>query len=45
MTFALMQFHKYSLADIEQMIPFERSIYSSMLVQYLKEEKERTAKT
>lgn len=40
-----MQYHKYSLVDIEQMIPFEREIYIAMLVEYLKEEKERAAKT
>jgi hypothetical protein len=39
-----MQHHKYSLVDIEQMIPFEREIYISFLVEYLKEEKERAAK-
>jgi len=36
-----MQYHKYSLYDIEQMIPFEREIYVSMLVAYLKEESDR----
>jgi hypothetical protein len=36
-----MQYHKYSLTEIENMIPFERDIYVAMLVQYLKEEKER----
>ena len=41
MNFALMQYHKYSLSDIEQMIPFEREIYISMLISYLQEEKER----
>ena len=41
MNFALMQYHKYSLEDLENMIPFEREIYVSMLVQYLEEEKQR----
>lgn len=36
-----MQYHKYSLTEIENMIPFEREIYISMLVQYLEEEKQR----
>lgn len=36
-----MQYHKYSLADIEDMIPFEREIYVAMLIQYLEEEKQR----
>ena len=41
MNFALMQYHKYSLYDIESMIPFEREIYVAMLVQFLEEEKQR----
>ena len=36
-----MQYHKYSLSDIEEMIPFEREIYVAMLIQYLEEEKQR----
>ncbi len=36
-----MQYHKYSLGDIENMIPFEREVYVYMLVQYLEEEKKR----
>jgi hypothetical protein len=41
MNFALMQYHKYSLAELETMIPFEREVYVFMLVQYLEEEKKR----
>jgi hypothetical protein len=41
MNFALMQYHQYSLEDVEMMIPFEREIYVAMLVQYLEEEKQR----
>lgn len=41
MNFALLQFHKYSLEDIENMIPFEREIYVAMLIQFLEEEKQR----
>jgi len=41
MNFALMQYHKYSLAEIEEQIPFEREIYVHMLIQYLEEEKQR----
>lgn len=36
-----MQYHKYSLTEIEDMIPFEREIYVHMLIQYLEEEKRR----
>jgi len=41
MNFALMQYHKYTLNDIEMMLPFEREIYVAMLVKYLEEEKQR----
>ena len=41
MNFALMQYHRYSLADIEDMLPFEREIYVAMLIKFLEEEKER----
>jgi hypothetical protein len=41
MNFALMQYHKYSLAELEEMLPFERELYVAMLVQYLEEEKQR----
>lgn len=43
--FALMQYHKYSLVDIENMIPFEREIYVAMLMQYLEEEKQKIERT
>lgn len=36
-TFALIQHHKYSLTEIENMIPFERDLYVGMLSDYLKE--------
>lgn len=41
MNFALMQYHKYNLQDIENMIPFEREVYVAMLVQFLEEERQR----
>jgi hypothetical protein len=41
MNFALMQYHKYSLTEIENLIPFEKEIYVAMLVKYLEEEKQR----
>jgi hypothetical protein len=34
-----MQHHKYSLTELENMIPWEREIYVDMLVEHLKEEK------
>ncbi len=44
-----MQHHNYSLADLENMLPWEREIYVDMLITYIKEEnrkeKERQAKS
>ena len=39
--FALVQHHKYSISEIENLIPYERDIYVSMLQEHLKKEKER----
>jgi hypothetical protein len=36
-----MQHHKYSLTEIENMIPWERDIYVQMLANYIKEENEK----
>ena len=36
-----MQHHKYSLTEIEDMIPWERDIYVDMLITYIKEENEK----
>ncbi len=37
----MMQHHKYSLTELENMLPWEREIYVTMLVNYIKEEKEK----
>lgn len=39
--FALVQHHKYSLTDIENMIPWERDVYVNLLAAYLQQERER----
>jgi hypothetical protein len=39
--FQLMQHHKYSLTELDNMIPWEREIYIKLLMQHLKEEKSR----
>jgi hypothetical protein len=33
-----MQHHKYSLNEIEDMIPWEREIYTAMLINYIEQE-------
>ena len=36
-----MQHHKYSITEIEHMIPWERDIYVTMLINYIKEGNEK----
>jgi hypothetical protein len=35
------QHHKYSLTELEEMLPFERDIYVTLLAEFIKEENER----
>lgn len=37
-TFSLMQYHKYSLNDIESMLPYERDLYVGMLNDVIQKE-------
>jgi len=39
--FQMMQHHKYSLSELEDMIPWEREIYIKLLLNHLEEEAER----
>ena len=39
-----MQHHKYSLTELENMIPWERQIYMGLLQNWIKEENERIEK-
>ena len=39
LNFALVQYHKYSLTEIENLIPWERDIYIGLLQQHLEDEK------
>jgi len=39
--FVLMQHHKYSLTEIETMLPWERDIYISQLEKYIQDENDR----
>ena len=36
--FALMQYHKYSLTELENMMPWERDIYVTLLKDYIEKE-------
>jgi hypothetical protein len=41
LNFALIQYHKYSLWEIENMIPWERDVYVGLLEQHLEEERSK----
>ena len=38
LNFALMQHHKYSLTELENMLPWERDIYLALLKDYIENE-------
>jgi hypothetical protein len=42
MTFALAQHHKYSISDIEGLVPYERDLYFQMLVNFIEKQKEKS---
>ena len=37
----MMQHHQYSLTELDNMLPWERQIYVSLLQDYIKKENER----
>ena len=37
----MIQHHKYSLTELDNMIPWEREIYINLLVKHVQEENER----
>jgi hypothetical protein len=39
-----MQYHKYSLTEIENMMPWEREIYLTLLENHIKEEEEKASR-
>ncbi len=41
LNFDIMQYHKWSLTELENMIPWERDVYVMLLEKYVKEENER----
>lgn len=42
--FGLAQHHKYNIGDLENIYPFEMDIYTSFLVEYLKEQEKELKK-
>ena len=43
--FQLMQHHKYSLTELENMMPWEREVYVSLLQTYVEEENLKAKQT
>jgi len=41
LTFDLVQHHKYSIEEVENLIPFERDLYVDLLIQFINEENKR----
>ena len=39
--FQLMQHHNYSLTELDHMMPWEREIYVTLLMEHIKEENEK----
>ncbi len=39
LNFSLVQYHKYSLTEIENLMPWERDVYVALLKNHLEEEK------
>lgn len=39
--FNLMQFHKYSLSDVENMLPWERFLYIDLLKVHIEEQNQK----
>ena len=40
----MMQHHKYSLTELNEMLPWEREVYMTMLIEHIKEENDRLRK-
>jgi hypothetical protein len=40
MIFSLAQHHKYSISEVENLIPFEKDIYVELLMDHLRQQEE-----
>jgi hypothetical protein len=40
----MMQHHKYTLDDLDKMLPWERQVYVALLQEYIEKENERIRK-
>jgi hypothetical protein len=41
LNFSLMQYHKWSLTEIENLLPWERDVYIELLKQHIQEEESK----
>lgn len=41
MIWSMAQHHKYSITEVENMLPYERDLYFGMIVEYVKEQNEK----
>jgi len=39
--FAMAQHHKYSIAELEGLLPYERDLYVDMLLDHIEEQKQK----
>ena len=42
--FSMAQHHKYSIKELEEMLPYERDLYFELLLDYVKQEQEKNRK-
>jgi|TARA_R110000782_G_scaffold43192_3_gene97610 hypothetical protein len=42
--FAMIQYHNWSLTELENMMPWEREVYIGLLIEHLEEQKKEQAK-
>lgn len=42
--FSMVQHHKYSITELESLIPFERDLYLGMLIDYIEEQNKNQGK-
>tara|TARA_B110000908_G_C10246083_1_gene448886 strand:- start:1845 stop:1973 length:129 start_codon:yes stop_codon:yes gene_type:complete len=41
MIFAMVQHHKYSISELENMLPYERDLYFGMIVDWIEKQKDK----
>jgi hypothetical protein len=42
--FGMVQHHKYSITELENLIPYERDIYFEMLIDFIEKQEEKNRK-